>query len=298
MGAAARLNINGGNMKIARVFPRKTNMTPDDELAFIDCQPPMIGLPEMDEVHVSVAFSWDMKRAEELAEQWKIVGVPVKMGGPAFNHPGGEFVPGLYVKKGMTITSRGCPNHCWFCAVPKRERGLRELKIHDGWNVLDDNLLACSDEHVEKVFQMLSRQEKKAIFTGGLEAKILKPWHAKRLREIKVERMYFAYDTPDDYEPLVCAGKILHQEGHKSTSHSMGCYCLIGYPNDTFEKAEKRLVDTIKAGFMPYAMLYRDESGNTSTDWRKFQREWLRPAIVGKKCTEVWKHDENNLHSD
>ncbi len=279
-------------MKIARVFPRKTNMTPEDDLAFIDCQPPMLYLPEIDEVHISVAFTWDMQRAEQLYEQWKQVGVPVKMGGPAFNQPGGDFVPGLYVKEGMTITSRGCPNHCWFCAVPKRERGLRELEIHDGWNVLDDNLLACSDEHVEAVFKMLERQKKRAVFTGGLEAKIIKPWHAKRLKEIKAARMYFAYDTPDDYEPLVEAGRLLRSEGHNNSNHSMGCYCLIGYPNDTFEKAEMRLTNTIKAGFMPYAMLYRNETGETQKEWKKFQREWLRPAIVGTKYKEIWREKE------
>lgn len=276
-------------MKIARVFPRRTNMTPDDELAFIDCQPPLLYLPEIEEVHISVAFTWDLQRAEQLAEEWRQVGVPVKMGGPAFNEPGGVFVPGLYVKKGMTITSRGCPNNCWFCAVPKRERGLRELEIHDGWNVLDDNLLACSDEHVEAVFKMLERQKERAVFTGGLEAKIIKPWHAKRLKEIKAARMYFAYDTPDDYDPLVEAGKMLRQEGHDNAGHSMCCYCLIGYPNDTFEKAEKRLINAIKAGFMPYAMLYRDEKGETTKDWKKFQREWLRPAIVGTKYKEIWR---------
>lgn len=149
-------------MKIARVFPRRTSMTPTDELAFVDCPPPLLAMPEIDEVHISVAFTWDMPKAERLAKEWAAVGVPIQMGGPAFNLPGGEFVPGLYVKEGATITSRGCPNHCWFCAVPKRERGLRELPIHDGWNILDDNILACSDEHVESVFQMLERQPRAA----------------------------------------------------------------------------------------------------------------------------------------
>lgn len=278
--------------RIARVFVTKTSMTPDDELTFIDCPPPLLAMPEIDEVHISVTFTWDMQRAEQLAKQWEIVGVPVKMGGPAFNEKGGEFIPGLYVRKGMTITSRGCPNNCWFCAVPKREKGLRELTIHDGWNILDDNLLACSDEHVEEVFKMLGRQEHRAVFTGGLEAKILKPWHARRMREIKAQRMYFAYDTPDDYEPLVQAGKIMMAEGHKPESHTLGCYCLIGYKNDTFSKAEKRMTDAIKAGFMPYAMLYRDADGNMDKDWRRFQREWLRPEIVGKKVKEIWKRQE------
>jgi hypothetical protein len=274
-------------MKIARVFPHRTSMTPTDSLAFVDCQPPMLVLPEIDEVHISVAFSWDMPRAEQLAEAWRIVGVPVKMGGPAFNLPGGEFMPGMYVKQGCTITSRGCPNHCWFCAVPKRDGKLRELPIKDGHNILDDNILACSDEHIEAVFQMLDRQPQRAVFTGGLEARILKPWHARRMREIKAQRMYFAYDTPDDYEPLVEAGKVMRQEGHTFASHSMCCYCLIGYRGDTFERAEKRLTDTVKAGFMPYAMLYRDEKGGRDPEWMRFQREWLRPEILGVKVKKI-----------
>src|SRR5665648_1110275 len=70
-------------MKIARVFPRITKATPTDELVFTDC-PPMF-MPEIDEVHVSVVFTYDMKHAEWLAMQWRSVGVPVKMGGPAYN---------------------------------------------------------------------------------------------------------------------------------------------------------------------------------------------------------------------
>ena len=91
-------------------------------------------MPEdITEVHVSVAFTWDMERAERLAYAWERI-APVKMGGPAFNQPGGEFVPGRYLRDGYTITSRGCFNFCWFCAVWKREKGLTELPIHDGWN--------------------------------------------------------------------------------------------------------------------------------------------------------------------
>lgn len=281
-------------MPVARVFVTKTSMTPDDEYAYINCPPPLLAMPEdITEVHISVTFTWDMPRAEWLARQWEAVGVPVKVGGPAYNLPGGEFIPGMYVRRGMTITSRGCPNHCWFCAVPGREKGLRELPIMDGWNVLDDNLLACSDEHIKAVFAMLSHQPKRAEFTGGLEARILKPWHADALSKIKPKRMYMAYDTPDDYEPLVEAGKLLRYAGISVSGHSMCCYCLIGYQGDTFERAEKRLMDTIRAGFMPYAMLYRGEDGSRNHDWARFQREWLRPEIVGTKIREIWRSDQD-----
>ena len=52
-------------MKIARVFPRRTVATPDDDLAFTT-PPPKI-LPDIDEVNISVAFSYDMPKAERLA---------------------------------------------------------------------------------------------------------------------------------------------------------------------------------------------------------------------------------------
>ncbi|HPD89017.1 MAG TPA: hypothetical protein PLU75_06050 [Oscillospiraceae bacterium] len=250
-----------------------------DEFAFTDA-PPLLTLPEIDEVHVSVAFTYDLPRAEWLAEQWEVCGVPVKMGGPAFNEPGGDFVPGMYLKQGYVITSRGCPNHCWFCAVPKRDGGLRELPITDGHIVQDDNLLACSESHIKAVFEMLGKQKERAIFSGVLEAKLLKPWHVEKLREIKTARLYMAYDTPDDYEPLVAAGKMLAEVGYDFASRVPCCYVLIGYRGDTFEKAEKRLHETINAGFVPYAMLYRDEAGKVDPEWSSFQRLWARPAII------------------
>lgn len=274
-------------MIIARVFPRRTAATPTDGLAFTDA-PPLLTLPEIDEVHISVAFTYDMPRAEWLAEQWEVCGVPVKMGGPAFNEPGGDFVPGKYLRKGYVITSRGCPNRCWFCAVPKREGyRLRELPITEGYIVQDDNLLACSESHLKAVFDMLGKQKEHAIFSGGLEARLLKPWHAEKLREIKTARLYMAYDTPDDYEPLVAAGKMLQGVGYDFASRVPCCYVLIGYKGDTFEKAEKRLNETVNAGFVPYAMLYRDEEGKVDYEWQKFQRLWVRPAIIAARQKEA-----------
>jgi hypothetical protein len=271
-------DIQSTGKRILRVFPRKTSATPVDNMVYIN-RPPDMFVPECDEIHVSVAFTYDMRIAEALYTQWTAVGVPVKIGGPAFGKPSGEFVPGRYLKYGYTITSRGCPNKCWFCSVWKREPKHIELKIKDGWNVLDDNLLAASEKHIRTVFDMLSKQPQAPIFTGGLEAKILKEWHVKRMKEIRTDRMFFAYDTPDDLEPLIEAGKLLKQYEFKRRQTC--CYVLIGYKGDTIEKARKRIHQTIDAGFWPYAMLYKDEQGREDKTWRQFQRTWCNKTIVG-----------------
>jgi len=263
---------------IARVFPRRTRATPVDEYAFIG-EPGLFVPDDIEGVHISVTFTWDLPQAHYLARAWEKI-APVKIGGPATGMPGGDFEPGRYLKPGYVITSRGCPNRCWFCSVWRREGDVRELPIHDGWDVLDDNLLACSEDHIRSVFAMLERQPDRAQFTGGLEAARLQNWHINLLFNIKPKQIFFAYDTPGDWEPLVEAARNLLDAGFTTTSHVLRCYVLIGYPGDTQERAVDRLERTLKIGFTPMAMLWRDESNRTEAGWRKLQKMWARPAYI------------------
>lgn len=270
-------------MKIIRVFPRKTNATPDDENVRINTVPGFFD--EADEIHVSVCFTWDLQRAEYLADQWRVV-APVKIGGPATGEPSGDFVPGMYLKKGYVITSRGCPNKCWFCSVPKREGSeIRELPIVNGWNVQDDNLLACSSSHIERVFSMLAQQDRRPEFTGGLEAARLHKGWAYWLKTLKPKQVFFAYDTPNDLPPLREAGKMLIDVGFTRQSHTLRCFVLCGYKGDTIEAATKRMIQVMDAGFTPMAMLWRCADGYRNPDFigGKFQRLWARPAIIHAK---------------
>lgn len=271
-------------MRVIRVFPRRTAATPVDDLVRVG-EPPGL-FDEADEVHVSVAFTWDLPAAERLAKLWAPV-APVKVGGPATGMRGEAFTPGMYVKHGYVITSRGCPNRCWFCTVPKREgRVVREYPIHDGWNVLDDNILACSRPHVEAVFAMLRRQKAKrqgieVHFTGGLEAARLKPWHVEALRELNPRGLFFAYDTPDDLPHLQRAGAMMLAGGFTTTSHRLRAYVLVGFKGDTFAAAERRIAETTAAGFVPMAMLYRNpKDGRVDAEWRRWTKPRVRPAIL------------------
>lgn len=271
-------------LPIIRVFPRRTKATPTDPYAFTT--PPPRRVPEAAEVHVSATFSWDLERAHQLAEAWRKTGLEVKLGGPATGSRGEAFEPGRYLADGYTITSRGCPNRCWFCQVWRREGALRELPIRPGYNVLDDNLLACSERHIRGVFDMLAslpKGDRRVQFSGGLEAARLKAWHVQELRRVRAKQVFFAYDTPDDFEPLAEAGRLLLSGGFTFSSRQLRAYVLIGHPGDTVQKAECRLIGTIRAGFVPMAMLWRDPAQKLepAPEWRHFQKGWARPAAMG-----------------
>ena len=83
-----------------RVFPRRTNATPDDPLAFVGYPPLPNMRPETGDVRVSCTFTWDIVLAEKLARAWGEVYPNVTIGGPAFDDPGGSFVPGRFLADG------------------------------------------------------------------------------------------------------------------------------------------------------------------------------------------------------
>jgi hypothetical protein len=268
--------------RLIRVFPRRTKATPDDALAYFG--PPDL-FAEADQVHVSVAFTYDKAEAEALAEAWRFV-APTQVGGVAYGDPGQGFTPGRYIKPGYVFTSRGCPRKCWFCSVWKRDPVPRLLPVIDGWNILDDNLLACPRPHVEAVFRMLSKQKGRVEFTGGLEALALQDYQVDLLASLRPRpNMFFAYDPGDEFETLRSAARRLLAAGFTAQSHRMRVYVLIGFPKDTFDKAEARLVDMQAIGFTPMAMLWRPETPSQEkyapdARWRGFQRLWARPAII------------------
>jgi hypothetical protein len=263
-----------------RVFPRRTSWTPNDQLSFVG--DPGLFRPEDQPVKISVTFTWDIPEAERLYRAWSTYYSDVEMGGPAFDDPGGDFEPGMFVKHGITITSRGCTKNCQWCLVPKREGWIRELPIRDGWDVADNNLLACSREHVEAVFEMLQRQPEPIKFSGGLDAEMFQEWHVDLLKTIRLKFTWFACDYPGAVQSL---GRVAYLMSDFSREKKR-CYVLIGFNGETVGQAEKRLEAVYKLDFLPMAMLYREPGMRKKLwpkEWRQLQKTWSRPAAYKAK---------------
>ena len=253
------------------VVVRRTSHTPTDALV----GEPGLFLPtQRTVINVSCIFTADKEAALSIGERWREVGYQVNVGGPAFDDPGGEFTPGQYLRLGITTTSRGCPGQCPFCYVPKREGRIRELKvIHSGNIIQDNNLLACSRPHVERVFQML-RSQHRVEFTGGIDSRLLRDWHVEELRGLRISKLWMAADSDNAMPFTLKAISMLRAVGF--TWRKVGVYVLSGYNGEALCKAEDRCRAIFEAGAMPFAMVW--DGVVRDKEWRAFQKFWTRPA--------------------
>ena len=272
-------------MRILRVFPKRTSYTPDDDLAFVGMPPMADFIPEHDEVHVSCTFTWDMDECEDLAYQWEgVTKKPVRLGGPAYHSPTDDFTPGLYVKKGIIFTSRGCNNNCPWCGVRQIEGKLRELPITPGNVIQDNNFLQCSRAHKEKVFDML-RSQHGIAFRGGLETDLIDDHFISNITSLRIAELWLACDTDAQLPRFKAACEKLTSAGF--TRNQIRCYSLIGHD---MEAEEQRNREIWRIGAMPYSQLERDfsrEKTEYSAEWRAFERRWQRPAIMKAHMREV-----------
>jgi len=155
------------------------------------------------------------------------------------------------------------------------------LPIRPGHNVQDNNLLACPRSHIEAVLDMLAGQKEPATFSGGLDARLLRSWFARRLSEMRVAQVFTAFDAPAHETAMRRAVGLLRENG--LTRRQVRCFVLIGFDGDTQVAARSRLEAVWNAGGLPFAMFYRGENDarpRVPDAWHNLVREWTRPAAM------------------
>jgi hypothetical protein len=196
-------------------------------------------------LYLSIPFTWLLPKAIGLAAQRSMWWDRVVVGGPAIalmpeylssvDVEIGQSYPGILqrVNWQATKTTEGCPNSCPFCAVPRIEGQFREL---DDWPdlpvLVDNNLLAASQAHLDRVFDKLERWGW-ADFNQGLDARRLDEYHAERLARIGKPVIRLALDHPGMKDEWTAAYNLLRK--YKIPKAAIRSYALVGFRSDPAE---------------------------------------------------------------
>lgn len=208
---------------------------------------------ENDTLYLSVPFTWLLPKALEIVLQRSWEWMRVVVGGPAVMLMPTYFKPWPWVEVGQTSyhgvlqrvnpqatrTTLGCVNACPFCAVPKLEGAFREL---DDWPdqpvLIDNNLLAASEGHLDRVFDRLEKWGW-ADFNQGLDARRLNGYHAERIARVGKPIVRLALDFPGMKDEWQAAFDLLREAG--IPQGAIRSYALIGFnsgPDECWERCE------------------------------------------------------------
>lgn len=255
--------------------------------------------------YVSVVFSWDLAEAYQRCAWYAAQGYDVRAGGPAVSlNPGyladvaeiGGDVPALHRHNALaTKTSVGCPHRCRFCGAWRIDE-FREL---DDWEpkplVCDNNLLACSLPHFDRVIDRLKGIQQ-VDFNQGFDARLLTDYHADRVAELDVKVVRLAWDHVKLESAFMAAYERLRRAGF--WKERIRVYVLIGF-DDTPADALYRL-ETVKGlRSWPNPMRYQpldveERNGYVAPGWtdgelKRFMRYWSRQRWLASVPFEEYR---------
>jgi len=227
-----------------------------------------------DALCISVVFTWDLPIVRKYVEMMRHR--RIRIGGPAlglmpnffFGLPcetGGDY-PGVLQRWNplATRTSVGCIRMCKFCSVPTvegvkalQEFGRRQVELHDWLDlpvIADNNLLANSVEHFDRVCDRLEKHEW-CDFNQGTDARLVTEHHAERIARIKRPMVRLALDSMSYVDAWDRALERLLRAG--VAKRNIRCYVLIAFgtsPDESWRTCEY----VEKHGIKPLPMWFHE----------------------------------------
>ena len=188
--------------------------------------------------------------------------------------------------RAVGFLTRGCPNQCPWCIVPRKEGDIRpaadwdDIVRPDSREIvfLDNNVLA-SDHGLEQIKQM-GYEKVWVDFNQGLDARLVTPKVAKLLAGLHwIRFVRLSCDTSAMLPVVERAVSYLREAGIAKSR--LWAYVLV----EDVEDAHRRVLTLERMGVLPFAQPYRDYDGGEPTEKQRAFARWVNIRPVHKSCT-------------
>lgn len=200
--------------------------------------------------------------------------------------------------------TRGCPNKCPWCVVPRKEGKVKpymdidEIAIEGRTNIvlMDNNILAAGDYCTEQLNKIIERGYH-IDFNQAMDARLVNEDNAKLLAKVKwiKGRIRFGCDTHPQIKDCERAMELINTNGFKGEYF---LYTMIGGSNDFtesyerihywWEKLQNFRHNKVGRAVYAYAQPYRDpDKKNTPPAWQLDMARWVNKRMIF--CTTDFK---------
>ena len=184
--------------------------------------------------------------------------------------------------------TRGCPNKCKWCVVPKKEGNIRpymdvdDIAIDNRHNLvlMDNNILAARDYAMEQ-FEKIINSRYRVDFNQGLDARLVDDEAAKMLAKMRwISSIRFGCDTPTQIVEVEKAISLIDQ--YSSNPKQYFLYTIISKDmNESYERISHfRRNKRIRVQAQPYREL--DNPRQVLPQWQKDMARWANRKEIFK----------------
>lgn len=193
--------------------------------------------------------------------------------------PDYKLYPNL--KSAYGFLTRGCPNKCSWCVVPRKEGEIRPYADIDDFlggmdsAVLMDNNVLASDWGIKQI-EKIAHKKIKIDFNQGLDARLIDKPMAKLLAKVRwLSPLRMSCDTDGMLDKVLTATNNLREFGCKPSNYFI--YVLV----TDIDSGLRRVVKLNESGLDPFAQPYIDFSGKNKVtkEQKKFAR-WVNHKAI------------------
>lgn len=230
--------------------------------------------------------------------------------------PDYSIYPNIPKNTAYGFLTRGCPNKCPWCVVPRKEGIIRpymdvdEIAIEGRKHLvlMDNNILAAGDYAKEQLQKIIDRKYH-VDFNQACDARLVTDDFARLMAKVKWidRRIRFGCDTHGQIKECERAIALINDYGYKGEYF---LYTMIGGKSDFKESYERthywwernhQCRKEHKPNIYPYAQPYRDPDNpnHVIPQWQKDMAQWVNKHQIfqmtdflnfeprkGYKCSE------------